>query len=212
MNRLALYFAACCAALALSIGAFAGGDSLSFDPMRIDSPRPGDVKLASRGHTVKTTQAHAEIYSVNTTGAILTMAGSAAQLILGNTSATGVDLAESVTSRYVTTSLTAGTFTVQSPGVYELYFNGRLTGEEDEDVTLSWQLDSTDIEEPCEFIQEFDAATGVAELTQNVAQSCLVSLDNGDVIRLGALGSNSEVITFQGFNFGVRRVASEQAW
>jgi len=79
-------------------------------------------------------------------------------------------------------------------------------------VTLSWQLDSTDIEEPCEFIQEFDAATGVAELTQNVAQSCLVSLDNGDVIRLGALGSNSEVITFQGFNFGVRRVASEQAW
>lgn len=155
----------------------------------------------------------AELF-VDDTGATLTMASSPAELALGNTNNSGEDLANSVTARGVTVDLDDGTFAIDKAGVYRLYFCGRVEGEEDEDVTLKWQKDPggsgafADIGSPAESLIEFDASTGVSALGQPVSHECLVELAKGDLVRLVALGSASEVINFKRFNFGIEQVGS----
>lgn len=142
------------------------------------------------------------------TGAIITMAGSAAVQALGNTNATGNDLANSVTARGVTVDLDAGSFTIDKAGVYRCYLSGRVEGEEDEDVTLEWRKNGTNLGEPAECLIEYDATGGVAALGQIVAHEFKAVFAKGDVITLGVLGSNDEVITFKRFNFGIEQVGS----
>lgn len=151
--------------------------------------------------------AHAMIYAGDT-AAVITMAGSAAVKVLGNTEATGADLAEGE-AQGVTVDIDAGTFTVDKGGTYELWFNGRVEGEEDEDVTLEWQKGGTDLDVPHKTIIEIDAATGVSALGKIVSGRSYVDLAAGDVIGLGVLGSNSEVINFIRFNFGLRLIKSK---
>ena len=147
-----------------------------------------------------------EIYA-DATGAAITMASSAAVQVLGNTNGVG-DLANSVTANGFTVDLDAGTATVANTGIYRCHASGRVTGEEDEDVTLEWQLAGSNIGEPAEMVIEFDATGGVAALGQQVHMEFIDSFTAGQTIALGVLGSNNEVITFSRFNFGCEQIKS----
>lgn len=202
--------------VALATGA---GDQNPAAPVEetVDLAAAGDtangprIKVGRYG-TVYKAELYAEAafweFRADATGAVLTMAGSPAALALGNTNATGNDLAESVTATGVTTSLTAGSGTILYAGTYECHATGRVTGEEDEDVTLEWAKNGTAIGEPAELVIEFDASTGVAELSQPVSMRFLDEFAVGDVVTLTALGSSAEVITFSRFNFGCKLIKS----
>lgn len=148
----------------------------------------------------------AEIYAGDT-AAVITMAGSAAVQVLGNTQATGADLTAGE-SQGITVDVAAGTFTIAKSGQYRLYATGRVEGEEDEDVTLEWQVGGADQDVPHKCIIEIDASTGVSALGKVRHMESKISLKKGDVVGLGVLGSNSEVINFIRFNFGLEQVSS----
>ncbi|MEK9722168.1 MAG: hypothetical protein VW405_01625 [Rhodospirillaceae bacterium] len=146
----------------------------------------------------------AEIYA-NATGAIITMAASAAAKTLGNTDATGDDLVAGASSG-VTVSVTAGSFTVARSGTYRLRLSGSVTGEANEDISLEWAKGGTALAEPHEC--SIAMGTDADDLEKSVSHESLVALRDGDVITLTVLGANSEVITFKRFNFGVEQVSS----
>lgn len=153
----------------------------------------------------------AEIFSTSGTGATLTMAtaGALAALTLGNTTATGDDLANSFTAKGITVDLAAGSFTIDKSGLYQLYFSGQVTGEEDEDVTLEWAKGGTALNAPHQLTITYGIATTVEGcLVQLVAKQSTIALNKGDVITLTALGSASEVVVFKDFVFGLRQVGS----
>ncbi len=137
----------------------------------------------------------------------VTFTATPAAVALGNTAATGTDLAASFTAVGVTVDLAAGSFTVDKPGLYQLYFCGRITGEEDEDVTLEWAKGGTVLAAPHQFIKVIDGTLFNALIDECSFQSTVL-LAKGDVITLTVLGSASEVVDFTGFNFGIRFITS----
>lgn len=163
----------------------------------------GDDKAAAQ--SLYAERDFAEIYS-DATGAIITMAGSAAAKDLGNTAATGNDMAAGETNG-VTVDIAAGTFTIAKSGTYRLRLSGSVTGEANEDITLEWALNGTALAEPHEV--SIAMGTDADDLEKSVAAESLVALDVSDVVKLTVLGSNSEVITFKRFNFGLEQVKSK---
>lgn len=152
--------------------------------------------------------AFAELH-IDSTQETITMAASAAAKDLGTTAAGGSNIVNSVTAKGVTVDAAAGTFTVDKTGVYRLYLNGTVAGEEDEDVTLEFQNNGAVFDPDVQVVIEFDASTGVSALSQNITKEQLVSLDKDDVVKLTVLGSNSEVITFTDFVWGLELKCSE---
>lgn len=191
--------------LALLFAALAGGQVLAEAASGLKLNIEKDDK-SHPGHFYAEAD-HAEFYTTTADGGIITMASTAAVQALGNTNATGDDIAASVTAVGMTQSLTAGTLTVAKPGNYRCYYAGYVTGEEDEDVTLEWQKNSTALEEPAEIVIEIDDA-GLLPLKQYVSHEFKIALRKNDVMRLTALGSNDEVITFLGFNWGCEQISS----
>ena len=145
-----------------------------------------------------------EIYTT-ATGAIITMAASAAAIDLGNTNATGDDVVAGESSG-VTVAIAAGTFTIARSGTYRLYLSGSVTGEANEDVTFEWAKNGTALNVPHEV--SVAMGTDADDLEKPVAAGSLVALRAGDAVKLTVLGSNDEVITMKRFVWGVEQVSS----
>lgn len=156
-----------------------------------------------------TEAAFAELH-IDSTQETITMAATAAVKDLGTTAAGGSNIVNSVTAKGVTVDAAAGTFTVDFTGTYRLYLNGQVSGEEDEDVTLEFQNNAAVFDPDVQIVITYGIATTVeGTLTQLVSKSQLVDLDKDDVVKLTVLGSNSEVVTFADFSWGLELVCSE---
>lgn len=158
---------------------------------------------------------HAWMY-VGDTAATATMAASAAALDIGNDDCAGADWVLGGESGGADLDIATGEFTAAKSGDYEPYIKGRVTGEEDEDVTIA--LSKAPVTtgtfaaagEAYKAIIELDASTGVAELSQQFEVSGRpISLDKGDKLKWTVLGSNNEVIQFQRCVVGFRLVKSQ---
>lgn len=153
--------------------------------------------------------AYFEIFASGT-AATFTMgdAGDPDPVVIGNTAGGGGDLAASVTANGFTVDLAAGTATSTFAGVFRCHATGRVKGEEDEDVTLAWTKDGSAVGAKATLVIEYDASSGVAELSQPVSMQFTDSFDAGDVLRLTVDGSQSEVIEISNFTFGCHQIKS----
>ena len=139
----------------------------------------------------------------------ITMAASAAAKVVGQTQSSAGAAVAQTGKGGMTVDKDAGTFTIDKPGDYELGLCGRVVGEEDEDVTLEWQKNGTNLNAPHQETIEFDATGGVQALNQRISRATVVEgLKKGDVIAVNVLGSNDEVITFNDFYISVKQVGS----
>lgn len=149
----------------------------------------------------------ADIYA-GATAATITMAGTPANLFLGNTSGEGADLTAGLDSD-ITVDIAAGKFTIENVGDYCVWYTGLVTGEEDKPATLEWFKNGSALGPPHETVVTFDV-TAFSALSQNIThRSCVADLKSGDYLQLGVLGSANEVISFTRFNFGIEQVKSD---
>ena len=142
------------------------------------------------------------------TDADFTMAVTPVVVAVGETANGGASaITASFTAVGMTVAAAAGTFTINTTGLYEMYFCGRITGEDTEDVTLEWEKASVSLDVPHKFIKVFQS-TNKNALIDECYHTSTISLVKNDVIRLGVLGSASEVISLANFNWGMRFLSS----
>lgn len=145
---------------------------------------------------------------ISAAGETFTMAGSPAILAVGTTDAGGSNVVASVTAVGCTVDAAAGSITVDKAGVYRLYFNGVVQGEDNEDITLEFYKNGAVFDPDVQRVVEIAAASGLA-LAQDISKEQLVSLEADDVVTLEVLGSASEVITLEDFSWGLNLVKSD---
>lgn len=146
-------------------------------------------------------------FHISAAGETFTMAATPAILAVGTTDAGGSNVVASVTAVGCTQDLAAGSVTTDKAGVYRLYFNGVVQGEDNEDITLEFYKNGAVFDPDVQRVVEIAAASGLA-LAQDISKSQLVDLAVGDVVTLEVLGSASEVITLEDFSWGVELVKS----
>jgi hypothetical protein len=147
-------------------------------------------------------------YVLDATGATFTMAGSAVAQDIDTTAASGGAIILGKTAGCTQGAITTCETTITKAGVYELFFNAVVTGEADEDVTITALKNGSAFSSPAAAAHLVVMGTDADDLVRSVNFRRHVDLLVGDVVKFQILGANSEVIVLRYGSFGLKLAKS----